>query len=1391
VAGAGGASRTVGSVVEFRILGPLEVVSDDGLVEVRGAKVRAVLALLLVRANHVVCADRLIEDLWDARPPASAAATLQTYVYQLRKSLPPDSLLTRPSGYMLQVAACELDALRFEHSLAEVTRCDDASPEWVAARLAEALTSWRGPALADWHGAAWAQPEAARLEGLRLAAIERLTDARLSLGEHASLVPELEAQVAVHPWRERLWGQLMLALYRSDRQADALRALGRLRRHLGEELGIEPGRELVRLEEAILSQRPELDWQPSRLTTETAVETLPSGVVTFLLSDIVGSMSLCRQHPETMEQAVARHHVLIHQAVSAHGGKLVRPRCDRDSTFSVFTRATDALAAAVSAQRALLDEAWPGPTPLSVRMALHTGEAFERDGDYYGPTVDRAARMRSRGAGGEILLSQATGEVVRDHLPEQAKLTDLGTRVLSEGARVERLWVLAAPGLPERATPGVATLDSPAGLSIPVPGVLRDAAGGVFVGREPELETLLRAWQDATIGQRSAVLVGGEPGVGKTRLAAELARIVAAEGAKVLYGRCDEDVGIPYQPWVEALRHLVVHEPRELLAEHVAEHGCELARLIPELAHHLGGLPPGPPGDPDMERLVLFGEVVGLLALVSSDTPVLLVLEDLHWADKPSLRLLRHVIASTDPRALLAVGTYRPTDLGPDHPLADVLAALHREPHARRVDLHGLSDTEVVALIEAYAGHAIDEAGVALAHALYQETDGNPFFTRELLRHLVETGAISHRDDGRWIAEVDFRDHQRLPTSVREVIDRRVAQLGDEAGQILRAAAVIGRDFELDLLAAVTDHSEDHLIDVLDTALRAVLIREVPHQPGRLSFSHALIEHTLYDDLGPTRRQRLHHRVAVALETLCDDDSGDRLGELAYHWSHACQTADAAKAVEYALRAGDHALAKLAPDDAVAWYGQALELIDRQSRRDERAHCEALVGLGIAQRHAGDPSSRDTLLRAADRARRLASPALLVRAVLASNRLGRASVLAPADQERVDTLKAALSATDGTATPERATLLATLAVELTGDDLDQARTLSDEALVMARRLDDDRTLCEVLVRRRFAIWSPATLDERIANAYELREATERLGDRALSLATAGALAHAATCRGDLVEVDKNLDVMIRLATETGFAEARWTAAMQLSWRRLLAGDIDAAEQAAVEALEIGSQAGEPNALPYFRPQIYAIRRVQGRVDELIEAIEGAASENPGLPAYRVVLVDALCSLDRLDDARVVLEPLAANGFTDLPFDIVWLTAMTWCADAAAALDDRAAASLLAELLAPWCDQLDFNGLTCGGSVARALGLALATAGRFDEADEAFTQAAAVHERIDAPIELARTQLDWAGMFARRAEPGDADRAGALLGSALTTADNLGLAMIQRQAKTMLSKLAAN
>jgi DNA-binding SARP family transcriptional activator/tetratricopeptide (TPR) repeat protein len=1369
--------------MEYRILGPLEVLSSDGPVEVRGAKPRALLALLLVHANDAVRPERLIEDLWEGSPPRSAAATLQTYVSQLRKALRLESLRTRPAGYILEVESGELDALDFERALHETSRAEDPSPAWVAARLEEALAWWRGPALADFEGVAWAQPEIARLEELRLGAIEDRVEARLTLGEHATLVHELESLIAEHPYRERLWRQFMLALYRSDRQAEALRAYGRLRRQLGEELGIEPSKELARLEQRILLQEPALDWQPFETRISSPVATLPSGVVTFLLTDIVGSTALWEQERTAMAAAVERHDTLIGEAVSAHGGTLLKARGEGDSTFSVFARASHALEAALSAQRALVDEPWSESAELSVRMALHTGEALERDGDYYGPTVNRAARIRNLAAGGQVLLSQSTAEVVRDDLPEGSNLVELGEYELRDLTRAERVCALTAPGLPEGRRP-TAMPERPASELPLMPPVLRSAVGELFVGRAAALETLMGAWKDAEAGNRRVVLIAGEPGIGKTRLAAELASAALERGAVVLYGRCDEDLGVPYQPWIEALSTLVAHAPGDVLADAVALRGSELARLVPELAHRIGTQSPARSSDRETERYLLYGEIVGLVARVSVDVPVLLVLEDLHWADTASLPLLRHLIASADPRRLLVVGTYRATDLGARHPLTDVLAALHRERGIDRVELSGLSAAEVVALLEAAAGRRLDDEEIALAHGLHRETDGNPFFSAEIVRHLTETGAVSQREDGRWIADLDFRDHGALPTSVREVIGRRVARLGEETTEMLETAAVIGRDFELELLARVTDRSEDRVVDLLEGAVRAMLIHDAPDRPGRLTFSHALTEHTLYDGIAPIRRQRLHLHVGARLEALYGDDSGERLSELAYHWTQASTPADAAKAIDYALRAADDAVDRLAPEEAIRWYRQALELLDRHRARDETTRCRALVGLGFAQRPAGDAEYRQTLLDAASLAERLGNTTLLVQAALGSGARGMAGDVGEVDDERVGVLEAAVGATARAESPERANLLGMLGSELTWVDPERAGALSDEALAMARRLGDDAALWSTLGARFNTIWSPATLDERSANAREQWQAAERLDNPYFREGAAGRLLMAAAERGDLDEVDEYLDMLTRWVAEGRPALSRASAALFSAWRRLLAGDIDGAEQAADEARRLGTDWG----FGFYAAQLYEIRRAQGRLGEIIERLERAVAKNPNVPFVRARVADALCELGRLDDALIVFEPLVVSEFQDLPFDTTWLPTIAWCAEVAARLQLREASAMLVELLAPWRGRFVCTGITCSGSVARPLGLVLAAADRLDEADDAFAEAAAVHQRIDAPIELARTRVDWAHVLMMRGRRGDHDQAREQLGLALSTAENLGLATIKRRAQALLGEL---
>jgi DNA-binding SARP family transcriptional activator len=503
--------------VEFGILGPLEVTRDGRVVELGATKQRALLALLLMHANRVVSIDRLVDDLWGPEAPARATNAVQVYVSALRRVLEPDRptrgtpglLLTRAPGYLLQIDAEQLDLLRFERLVEDGRQAMEAGDgAGAGTAFAEALSLWRGPALADFAYEPFAEREAARLEELHLRATEERVEADLAVGRHADLVGELDGLVGAAPMRERLTAQLMLALYRCGRQAEALRAYQKLRSVLGEELGIEPSAALQALEEAILLQKPDLDWAPengaSRLDTP-----LPTGVVTFLLTDIENSSGLWERHPEAMAEALARHDALAGRVVAERGGELIKAKGEGDATLSVFTRASDGVRAAVDLQNALAVEEWPDGIDMRVRMALHTGEAHERDGDYYGPTVNRAARLRSLADGGQTVVSQATAEVVLDRLPRGATLVDVGSKTLRGLARPEHVFELA--GLDAVALGDAA----PAILPIAIqPGLGRDDAG--FAGRQPELEELANAWQRATAGQRQVALLAGEPGIGKT-----------------------------------------------------------------------------------------------------------------------------------------------------------------------------------------------------------------------------------------------------------------------------------------------------------------------------------------------------------------------------------------------------------------------------------------------------------------------------------------------------------------------------------------------------------------------------------------------------------------------------------------------------------------------------------------------------------------------------------------------------------------------------------------------------------------------------------------------------------------------------------------------------------
>ncbi|HLF41721.1 MAG TPA: AAA family ATPase, partial [Acidimicrobiia bacterium] len=664
------------------------------------------------------------------------------------------------------------------------------------------------------------------------------------------------------------------------------------------------------------------------------------GTVTVLFTDLVGSTDLLSRLGEATFDGVRRSHFsALRQAIGRHRGEEVKTL--GDGVLAAFGSAADAVACAASVQQSVERWSRSGRAPLAVRVGLALGEVSFEDDDVFGAPVVEAARLVAAAGAGEILATSLVAMVAGGR--SDARFVEVGPMELK--------------GLPNPVAVCRVEWESAGGTTCPLPAFLTDV-GRIFVGREPELERLAQLWKEAGAGERRLVLLAGEPGVGKTRLAAELAGNVHGEGALVLAGRCDEDLGVPYQPFVEALRHFVGHAAGDELRDDLGRHAGELARLVPELTHLVADLSPPLESDPETERYRLFDAVAAWLAGTSADDPLLLVLDDLQWAAKPTFLLLRHVLRSAEPMRLLVIGTYRDTDLGPGHPLTGLLADLRRDATVARLGLGGLDQLAVSSFVEQAAGHRLDDAALALATAVHKETEGNPFFVKEVLRHLTETGGIERRGS-RWVSLPV--DELGIPEGVREVVGKRLSRLSGDANRLLHTAAVVGAEFEPAILGAAGDFDEEGLMSALEEGTGARLLTEA--DSGRYRFAHALVRDTLYQGLSAVRRETLHRRVAEAIERGWAGDRDDDAPTLAHHWARAGPSAaGTVKAVEYATQAGDRAVAQLASEEAVGWYGQALELHAQGTGHADDRQTELLIRLGEAQKAAGLPSFRETLL---------------------------------------------------------------------------------------------------------------------------------------------------------------------------------------------------------------------------------------------------------------------------------------------------------------------------------------------------------------------------------------------------------------------------------------------
>jgi DNA-binding SARP family transcriptional activator len=1142
--------------MDFQLLGPVQARAAGLPLGVGGPRQRAVLALLLLHANRVVSSDRLIDDVWGERPPLTAASTLASYVSRLRRVLGAEVLVSASAGYELRVPPERIDVLRFR-ALAEDGRAHLArgEPHEAVAALGEALSLWRGEPFGDLAYAEWASREAGALRELRTGAIEDRLDAELALGRHAEAIGELELLVLRHPLRERLRGQLMLALYRSGRQAEALETYRQGRRALVDELGLNPGRALQELEQAILSQDSALDLAPAAAT-------------------------------------------------------------ERASTL---------------------------------------------------------------------------------------------------------------------------------------------------VGRDRELARLEEALDSALAGRGSLVVLTGDPGIGKTRLAEELASLARRSGALVVWGRCWEAGGAPpYWPWTQVLRTYLTGVDHDALRRRLGPRLPTLTsalpalrRLYPELASNGGDVPD--------DRFVVFSAAAEFFQREAHERPLVIVLDDLHAADDPSLLLLRFISGEVSSWPMLIAALARDDDPGSE--TQALLADLAGRAQVA-IGLRGLGQEAVSVMIAREIGRKPSEG---LIRTIHSDTGGNPLFVAEVARVIPDEDSPNAAD----------REPTQFPTGLRDALRRRLGGLSEDCRGVLVHASVIGHEFDIPMLARVVRRAPAELLDPLDEAVRAGAISDVPDALGRFRFAHALMRESLYRDLTAAQRIRLHQHVGEVLEELYAGTGDTHLGELAHHFFQAAPAGQAVRAATYAERAAERALEGLAFEEAARLYRLALRALDLAGRSEPRRFADDLLGLGEAQARAGDGvDARATFLRVAELARAAdLQDQLGLAAVGLGGRLveGRES----ADPELVPLLEEALSGVGGEDSSLQARLLARLAGALRDQpDREPRNSLSAQAVEIARRVGDRSTLSYALEARWGAIWWIENAAQRLAIADELVELASRSRDRERTFEAHLNRASSLYELGRLREAEAAFELARNTADRLGQPAQHWIVAEHAAMRALAQGRFLDAETLIDQALRIGAASVPAEAVVGHRMQLFLLRREQGRLAEIEQQLAAAAVEHHARWPLRCLLAHLYAALGRTDDARRALSELGDGDLASLPRDNEWLFALSFLPEVCASADDLARAEQLYCLLTPFADRIACD-VDDGdsGSVHRPLGLLATLLGGGADATAHLEAAIAHNDALGHRPWAAWSRLALSDVL----DHDDNPRAQALRRHARAAAEELGMTELARRA----------
>ena len=897
-----------------------------------------------------------------------------------------------------------------------------------------------------------------------------------------------------------------------------------------------------------------------------------------------------------------------------------------------------------------------------------------------------------------------------------------------------------------------------------LPGPLRLLPTSPFVGRSAELAAL-RALVPREVGERGRLaLVGGEAGSGKSRLVRELAHEVASEGALVLYGACDAVVHTPYRPFAEALDQLARSTDPDVLRADLGSAGGELTRLVPDLPARVAGLEAPIAADPDTERHRLHTAVTDVLAGAGRRQPLVLVLEDGHWADTPTLVLLRHLARATTEARVLVLATFRDTDADVPAELADALADLRRSDDVVRLHLGGLSEDNVGEFVRRAGGGEIDPAEPELSRAIRDLTEGNAFLLCELWRALVETDAFA-------IEQGTLRLIRPLreiatPQSVREVVSQRLSRLDPTTRDLLELAAVAGPEFELDVLRRAAP-VELERIDALEPAMHSGVIEELPFPALAYRFTHELVRRALYDRLSVLRRAELHLRIAEALEAAGEPQSGRVLADLAHHFAAAAPIGGAAQAVEYNLLAAKAASAALAYDETAARLRTALET----GIEDERRRAEVLLDLGTALFRAGRSlDSLQSFRQAAEIARDLCEGELLARAAIGfETTCWRPGLADEGARELLEEASAALGQEDSTL---RVGLLASLAraLEYEGNSA-RAALAREDAIAMARRIDDRPGLATVLMG---VYWARATtsLSEALEMLGEARDLAEEMGDVEGQAEATQWRVSALMALGEIVPAREELTVALEAAQSTRQPFMLHVTEHYRSALALLEGHLAEAEAAAEGSREWGQLLVGRDASGVYGIQMFGVRREQGRLAELAPVIRVLAAGDRGGGAWRPGLAAMLAELAMEEQVRGELDRVRAEGLEPLR-EGLWLASLTYLADAASAVAHQEVASLVYPLLAPLAgtNVMIGHGVACYGAADRYLGMLAATLGNTDSAASHFEAALRLNRQMGATTWLAHTAYEYGRMLFGQA---DRDHGEQLLAEAALLAETVGM-----------------